>query len=75
MKEPQVKFKNLGKDTYGESDNKTRTITINPKKNRSGVEFLDTMTHEKNHLANWKASEGDIINKTEKQVKSLIAII
>ncbi len=74
MKQPQVKFKRLN-GIYADSDRGTRVIRIDPRKNRSGVEFLDSVIHEKNHLANWKDSERGIIKKTEKDINSYLSII
>ena len=54
---------------------KTGKITINESLNRNGVERLDSVTHEMNHLAHPKMSERAIINKTKKDRESLLAII
>lgn len=60
---------------YGSSNPKTGEIKVNKSMNHNGVEYLDTILHEKNHLLNPKMSECGIINKTEKERLSILAII
>lgn len=67
---PEIRFKKMG--AYGETEGKT--IWLNKSKFK-GIEGLDTITHEKLHVSNMKASEGDIIKKTEKHMNSYLSII
>jgi hypothetical protein len=67
---PPVKFKQL--PWYGETRGKT--IILDRAKFK-GVEGLDSVLHEKNHIVDMGASESAIIKKTKKEVNSLLAII
>ena len=62
----------IGK-AYGASDGKN--VYINPKKNRSGIEYMDTSIHESLHNRYPKMKEKDIIEKSKKIRLSTLAII
>lgn len=67
----EIRYKKMG--AYSATDGKN--IYINKSKNRNGIQFLDSVLHEKNHIANMKSSERAIIKKTEKQRNSYLSII
>lgn len=62
----------LGK-AYGASDGVN--VYINPKKNRSGIEYLDTAIHESLHNHYPSMKESAIIERTKKIRLSTIAVI
>lgn len=70
----KVVFKKNLKGCFAETDMRTGVMTLNKSKYK-GIEAIDTYVHEKNHLSHPKMSERDVINKTKKDVESLIAII
>jgi hypothetical protein len=67
----QIKYKKMG--AYAATDGKD--IYLNPSKNRNGIERLDSILHEKNHIKNMKMSESKIEEKTRKDRLSTLAII
>jgi len=62
----------IGK-AYGASDGKN--VYINPKKNRNGVELIDTLIHEKLHNTYPKMKERDIMEKSKQIRLSTLAVI
>jgi len=66
-----IKFKRMG--VYAATDGEN--IYIDKAKNKNGIQHLDSILHEKNHIQNPKMSERDIIKKTEKDRLSILGAI
>lgn len=67
----EVRYKKMA--AYAATDGKN--IYINKAKNRSGMQMMDSIMHERNHITNPKLSERAIIEKTRKDRLATLAII
>jgi len=60
---------------YGKVNMKTGKVTVNPSKNKNGIEMCDTIVHEYAHLQNPNMSEKGIINKAKVGRVALLSLI
>lgn len=60
---------------YGSINMNTGEVKVNKSKNKSGLEYLDTATHESVHFNNPRMSEKEVINHTKKLIEGFTVII